>query len=168
MVSLLALFLGFTGMLGFWGLAWWLLKQPVLAAIEPSPPQSMWRNEPTGGRGITPVPSSAFEEPDEESAPNIRAHESSSSNTQFFNRADANRRDVADEGTAILQDSLPSAERTEFLTNPFPENPIAPPPPSRPVVVPPLPKPAAVPPPPPRVGSRKTWLLGGSGMPDGQ
>jgi hypothetical protein len=211
MLSLFALFLGFTGMLGFWSLAWWLLKQPVTtAALEPSPRQSVWRNEPTQGRGLPPVPpSQAFEEPADAPVPSRRTHESSSSNTQFFSRTDLNRRENLGEGTEILHDGLPSSERTAFITNPFPEAPpapshasvpparsVPPAPPARSVppappgrsvppapparAVPPAPPARAVPPAPParavppapsvpsiQAKSRKTWLFGGSGTPDG-
>lgn len=175
MLSLFALFLGMLGMFGFWGLAWWLLKQPVAAAaIEASPRQSMWRNEPTQGRALVPTPpSQALEDPADAPVPSPRAHQSSSSNTQFFNRTDISRRDNLGEGTEILHDGPPSSERTAFLVNPFPEASLAPPASSLP---PPLPPARVVPPPPPpipsigappRARSRKTWVRGGSGPPDG-
>jgi hypothetical protein len=111
MLSLFTLFIAMT-MLGFWGLAWWLLKQPVTcASIEPRPPQSEWRNEPTLGQG--PVPSA-------------RKHENSDSNTQFFNRTDVPRRAKLEEETELLDDQTPSTERTAFLTNSFPKDSQAP------------------------------------------
>lgn len=165
MLSLFALFLGTIGMFGLWGLAWWLLRQPLsAAAIEPSPRPSVWRNEPTAGRELPPAsPNPALEDSPDVSIPSSRTHESSSSNTQFFSRSDVLRRENVEQGTAILQDPLPSAERTEFLVNPFSEGSHAPP--AR--AVPPPPSAASSNNTPPTAMSRKTWLLGGSRTPDG-
>jgi hypothetical protein len=175
MLSLFALFLGLIGMFGFWGLAWRLLKQPVsAAAIEPSPRPSVWRNEPTPGLGLPPAPSNpGFEDSADASIPSPRTHDSSNSNTQFFSRSDLHRRENIGEGTAILHDGLPSADRTAFLVSPFPGDSQDPPPPSHSSTVPPA---RLVPPPPPSPSSntpptarsRKTWLLGRSGPPDGR
>src|SRR5262249_39557920 len=123
MLSLFALFLGLAGMLGFWGLAWWVLKQPVTAAtIEIAQRQSVWRNEPTLGRALQPQPPiQVMEDPADASVPSARTHDNSSSNTQFFSRTDINRQENGEDGTEILHDGQPSAERTAFLTNPFPE-----------------------------------------------
>jgi hypothetical protein len=112
MLSLFTLFLALTAMFGLWGLAWWLLKQPVTcASIEPRPPQSQWRNEPTLGQGVPPdVP-----------VPSPRTHDNSDSNTQFFSRAvNSPRAEIAEE-TEILHDQPVSAEPTACLTSSVPK-----------------------------------------------
>lgn len=125
MLSLFTLFLAITAMLGFWGLAWWLLKQPVThASIELPPPQSQWRNEPTLASESTHRPSEVPPVP----VPSPRTHDNSDSNTQFFSRTDIPRRAEIAEETEILHDRPPSTERTAFLTNRYPKVLQAPPP----------------------------------------
>jgi hypothetical protein len=170
MLNLLVLFIGMAGMLGFWGLAWWLLKQPVTtAATEQRPLQAAWRNEPTQARELppTPPPNRVLEDPGDAPVPIPRTHQSSTSNTQFFSRADMNRRENAEEGTEILHDALPSMEPTASLANPFPDTLPAPPAPSRSRFVPtarlvPPPPPVESSKTPPQTMSRKTLLIGGS------
>lgn len=120
MLSLFALFLALTTMLGFWGLAWWLLKQPFPSAIAPRPSQSQWRNEPTSGHG----PGSARRSPEvppDVPVPRPRIHDDSDSNTQFFSRTNNSQRAEIVEETEILQDQPAATERTSFLTNSYPK-----------------------------------------------
>jgi hypothetical protein len=124
MAVFFSLSLAMITMLGFWGLAWWLLKQPVpRGSIEPGPPQSQWRNEPTHGQG-PPPPSTR--RPSEASpdvpVPSPRTHDDSDSNTQFFSRTDIPPRAKLAEETDILRDQPPATERTAFLTNSYPKD----------------------------------------------
>lgn len=130
MLSLFTLFLAMTTMLGFWALAWWLLKQPVTrASIEPRPPQSQWRNEPTRGQGPPPAWTHRPSEiPPDVPVPSPRTHDNSDSNTQFFSRTVIPRRAEIVEETEILHDQPPSTERTAFSTNRSPKVLQAPPP----------------------------------------
>lgn len=130
MLTLFTLFLTMTTMLGFWGLAWWLLKQPVpRASIEPRQLQSRWQNEPTLGQGRPPASMHQPSEiPSDVPVPSPRIHGNSDSTTHFFSRADIPRRAEIVEETEILQDQPPSTERTAFLTNRYPKVLPAPPP----------------------------------------
>jgi hypothetical protein len=133
MLTLFTLVLTMMAMLGFWGLAWWLLKQPVArASIGPWPPQSQWQNEPTLGQGHRPA---STHRPSEISpdgpVPSSRTHDNSDSTTHFFNRTDIPRRAEIAEETEILHDEPPSTERTAFLTNKYPKVLQAPPAPAR-------------------------------------
>jgi hypothetical protein len=119
MLSLFILFLALTTMFGLWGLAWWLLKQPLAcASMQHRPSQSHWRNEPTRGQAPPPdVP-----------VPSPRTHDNSDSNTQFFSRAVNSPRAKIEEETEILHDQPFSAERTAFLTSSYPKVVKEPPP----------------------------------------
>jgi hypothetical protein len=114
MVIIFLLSLAMITMLGFWGLAWWVLKQPVpRGSIEPRPPQSQWRNEPTHGQG--PPPGSTrrpSEVPPDVPVPSPRTHDNSDSNTQFFSRIDTPQRAKLAEETEILSNQPPATERT--------------------------------------------------------
>src|SRR5689334_22976832 len=119
MLILFMLILGMTAMLGCWGLAWWLLKQPVAGtSIEPRPPQSAWRNEPTLGQGPSPP---ASENPTHAPIPSPRTHENSDSNTQFYSRSSVHRRAEIAEETEILHDQ--PATRNAILEAPPPAPP---------------------------------------------
>jgi hypothetical protein len=130
MLSLFTLFLAMATMLGLWGLAWWLLKQPVTrVSVEPRPRQSQWRNEPTLGQGPAPATTHRPSEiPPEEPIPSPRIHDNSDSNTQFFSRPEIPRRAKVAEETEILVDQPPSTKRTVPVTNRYPKVVQAPPP----------------------------------------